>query len=177
MGKSQNIMKEVIFVFKLKVYADGASADNQSKENRCGGIGIVLICNVDGKELYKELQQTLPGKTNNQAELTAILEGLKAVKEKHRATTEAEVISDSLNAIKTFNEWLEDWKRRGWKKSNKKTPENLDIIKEIDELRKSFANVTFRHVPSCKGDNSTPDKKYNNRADELASEAAGSRGH
>jgi ribonuclease HI len=165
-------------MFNVRLYADGASSNNQDPEKRCGGIGIVLVYDDSkGERHTKEVSGTYIGITNNRAELKAVLEGLKLIKPDLRKRTNVEVISDSNITVMTFNSWIESWKKRGWKKSNKSTPENLDIIQAIDELIKEFNSVKFRHVESRKGDDSAEDNLYNNKADKLASIAAGSRGN
>ena len=58
------------------------------------------------------------------------------------------VYSDSNYCVQTFNDWMFNWARNGWIKSDKKTPENenelweyIDKIMELDEYKKSFNKV------------------------------------
>ena len=107
-------MKEVI------LYTDGACSGNPGP----GGWGALLIWN--GTE--KELSGGEPNTTNNRMEMTAIIEGLRALKE----TCHIKVHSDSALIINAFNQhWITNWQKRGWKKSNKKPVENQDLWKEM----------------------------------------------
>lgn len=107
-------MKEVI------LYTDGACSGNPGP----GGWGALLIWN--GTE--KELSGGEPNTTNNRMEMTAIIEGLKALKEK----CHVKIHSDSALIINAFNQhWITNWQKRGWKKSNKKPVENQDLWKKM----------------------------------------------
>ena len=107
-------MKEVI------LYTDGACSGNPGP----GGWGALLIWN--GTE--KELSGGEPNTTNNRMEMTAIIEGLRALKEE----CHVKIHSDSALIINAFNQhWITNWQKRGWKKSNKKPVENQDLWKEM----------------------------------------------
>lgn len=107
-------MKEVI------IYTDGACSGNPGP----GGWGALLIWN--GTE--KELSGGEPNTTNNRMEMMAIIEGLRALKEK----CHVKIHSDSALIINAFNKhWITNWQKRGWKKSNKKPVENQDLWKEM----------------------------------------------
>ena len=106
-------MKEVI------LYTDGACSGNPGP----GGWGALLIWN--GTE--KELSGGEPNTTNNRMEMMAIIEGLRALKEK----CHVKIHSDSALIINAFNQhWITNWQKRGWRKSNKKPVENQDLWKE-----------------------------------------------
>ena len=107
-------MKEVI------LYTDGACSGNPGP----GGWGALLIWN--GTE--KELSGGEPNTTNNRMEMMAIIEGLRALKEK----CHVKIHSDSALIINAFNQhWITNWQKRGWRKSNKKPVENQDLWKEM----------------------------------------------
>jgi ribonuclease HI len=107
-------MKEVI------LYTDGACSGNPGP----GGWGALLIWN--GTE--KELSGGEPDTTNNRMEMKAIIEGLRALKEK----CHVKIHSDSALIINAFNQnWIQNWQKRGWRKSNKKPVENQDLWKEM----------------------------------------------
>ena len=70
-----------------------------------------------------------PRATNNQGELTAVLQLLRATK----GTGEPlRILCDSQYAIKACTEWLAGWKRKGWRKADGKPVLNVEIIKELD---------------------------------------------
>lgn len=141
-------MKEVI------LYTDGACSGNPGP----GGWGAVLIWN--GKE--KELSGSAPQTTNNRMEMRAVIEGLRALKE----PCHIKIHSDSALIINTFQEnWIDGWKKRGWKKSNKKPVENQDLWKEMLRVM-SPHKVEWIKV---KGHSTNV---LNNRVDRIAVEAS-----
>ena len=112
------------------VYTDGACSGNPGP----GGFGIAVYS--DEGTLLSTYGGTKQRTTNNEQELLAILHSLKLFGHKLGETTGemAVVYSDSSYAVNTYNEWMFNWARRGWKKSDKKTPENLAIIQEYFNL-------------------------------------------
>lgn len=134
----------------IYLYTDGSSRGNPGP----GGWGVVLRCG----EHYKELSGGEPDTTNNRMELTAVIEGLKAIKWKNAVV---HVYSDSSYVVKAVTEgWLDGWVRSGFK--NKKNP---DLWMEYYELAKGF-RLTFHWI---KGHAGHPE---NERCDALAVEAA-----
>ncbi len=102
------------------LYTDGACSGNPGP----GGWGALLIWN--GKE--KELSGGEPDTTNNRMEMRAIIEGLKAL----NRPCHVKVHSDSALIINAFTKgWIDNWKKRGWKKSDKKPVENRDLWEEM----------------------------------------------
>ena len=64
-------------------------------------------------------------------ELTAVINALSALK------TECNVslYTDSKYVMNGVNEWMPNWKKNGWKTSNKKTSvKNIDLWQRLDEL-------------------------------------------
>lgn len=137
---------------KVDIYTDGACSGNPGP----GGWAAVLIAKKAEKEIYGYCEST----TNNRMELMAAIEGLKALKR----PCEVNLHSDSSYLVNAFNkEWLENWKRNGWKNSSKSPVSNADLWKSLDELSKKH-KVRWIKV---KGHS---DNKYNNRCDELATQ-------
>jgi ribonuclease HI len=102
------------------LYTDGACSGNPGP----GGWGALLIWN--GKE--KELSGGEPDTTNNRMEMRAIIEGLKAL----NRPCHVKVHSDSALIINAFTKgWIDNWQKRGWKKSDKKPVENRDLWEEM----------------------------------------------
>jgi|LSQX01.2.fsa_nt_gb ribonuclease HI len=135
---------------KVQIYTDGACSGNPGK----GGWGAILIC--DGVE--KELSGYEPYTTNNRMELTAAIEGLKALK----YPCEVTLYSDSSYLVNAFkSDWLTGWKANGWRTSNKKEVQNRDLWEQLDKLI-DIHIVTWVKV---KGHS---DNEYNNRCDKLA---------
>lgn len=135
---------------KVIIYTDGACSGNPGP----GGWAAVLIANENKKEISGGMKNT----TNNIMELTAILEGLKALK----VQCEVEVYSDSAYSVNAFNQgWIYNWIKKGWKTSDGNSVKNKEIWQEIYNLTKKH-KVTFIKV---KGHS---DNELNNRCDELA---------
>ena len=75
------------------------------------------------------------------------------------------VYSDSKYVVDGMNQWMRDWKVRGWRKGDKKPPENLQLWQELDQIKERFWNVTFYWV---KGHTGHPQNEY---CDHLANQA------
>lgn len=80
----------------------------------------------------------------------------------HFGQKDATVISDSAYAVNTFSSWMYSWASKGWIKSDKKTPENLEIIKAYYELELQGYKIKLEKT---KGHS---DDVWNNLADRLA---------
>lgn len=145
---------------KVIIYADGACSGNQFAEN-FGGWGAVLIAQSPlGEELLrKEIFGGAINTTNNVMELTAPTEALKKFK---RTDMPIEIYLDSNYVFQGMTEWIKGWKARGWKKSNKKPVENVELWKALDEQVQRFDKVTFFKVTAHVG------VELNELADQLA---------
>lgn len=107
----------------VEIFTDGACSGNPGP----GGWGVILRY----KEHEKELSGGEPDTTNNRMELTAVLKGLKALKE----PCDVMLMSDSKYVCDAVMKgWLETWKSNGWKKSNKKPVLNVDLWEPVSEL-------------------------------------------
>jgi ribonuclease HI len=102
-----------------------------------------------------------PDTTNNRMELTAVLEGLRSVPDGARV----DVWADSTYVLQGLSEWLDNWKRRGWKTSSRKPVKNEDLWRSLDEQRPRL-ELTFNWV---EGHTGHPD---NERCDLLAKQQA-----
>lgn len=122
-----------------------------------GGWGSILMCDDVKKEISGGKKDT----TNNVMEITAVLEGLKLLK----YPCEVEVYSDSAYVVNAFNQnWIDGWKKNGWKNSKKEEVKNKELWEELDKLI-HVHKVSFIKV---KGHS---DNEFNNRCDELARSA------
>ena len=71
-----------------------------------------------------------PHATNNQGELTAVLELFRATA---HLDDELHVQCDSQYVINTVTKWMAGWKRKGWRKADGKAVMNVELLQEIDE--------------------------------------------
>ncbi|HYO80596.1 MAG TPA: ribonuclease HI [Bryobacteraceae bacterium] len=138
---------------KVQVITDGACKGNPGR----GGWAAVLRFGKHRKELWGSEPQT----TNNRMELTAAVRGLEALKEE----CEVEIVTDSEYVKNGITQWIHGWKRNGWKTSAKKPVLNQDLWEALDR-------ETNRHRMSWTWTKGHAAHDDNNRADELASEAA-----
>ncbi len=108
---------------RVEIYTDGACSGNPG----IGGWGVILRY----KDTEKELSGGEINTTNNRMELTAVIEALKALKTACNIT----LYTDSKYVMNGITEWLENWKKNGWKTSNKKgAVKNIDLWQTLDEL-------------------------------------------
>ena len=115
------------------------------------------MCN--GKE--KEISGGLKGTTNNVMEITAVIEGLKALK----YPCEVQVYSDSAYVVNAFLQgWIYNWINKNWKLANGNDVKNKELWQELYALTKTH-KVTFNKVTGHS------DNELNNRCDELARNA------
>lgn len=135
----------------VNIYTDGACKGNPG----AGGWSAILVC--EGRE--KELCGGESNTTNNRMELTAAIEGLKALKSQCKVVLH----SDSQYLVNAINKgWLESWKKKGWKKADKSAVLNDDLWKTLDALLDKY-EVEFIWVRGHDG------HIYNERCDALAS--------
>ena len=135
------------------LYTDGACSGNPGP----GGWGAVLIFN----DIEKELSGANPNTTNNVMEITAVIEGLKALKR----PCNVNIYSDSAYVVNCFEkDWINNWIKNNWVNSKKEPVKNKELWLELYNLTK-IHKVTFNKV---KGHSNV---KYNNRCDELARNA------
>ena len=135
---------------KVKIYTDGACSGNPG----VGGWGAILFYKDEKREISGYEENT----TNNKMELTAAIKALERLKE----PCEVELYSDSAYLVNAFLEgWLTKWQMNGFKSSNKKPVQNVDLWQKLIELN-NIHKITWIKV---KGH---ADNVYNNRCDALA---------
>ena len=141
-------------------WTDGSAHPNPGP----GGYGIVVL--DDNENIIETISQQYEGPvTNNQMELEAIVYvmlnyGVNI--EEGAWGTIPVVYSDSNYCVQTFNEWMFGWERKGWIKSDKKVPENLELIQKYFYHHQKGFRIDLR---KCKGHAGA---KWNEMADQLA---------
>ena len=133
----------------VEIHADGACKGNPGR----GGWGVILLSGKKRKEMFGGEAQT----TNNRMELTAVIEGLSALKR----ASKVRVFTDSQYVQKGISEWIHSWKRRGWMTADKKPVKNDDLWRRLDELANGHS-IEWHWVKGHAGNTE------NERADELA---------
>ncbi|HWP66369.1 MAG TPA: ribonuclease HI [Candidatus Limnocylindria bacterium] len=136
---------------RFSIYTDGACLGNPGP----GGWAAVIL----GPE-RREITGFDPATTNNRMELTAALEGLRAVP----AGAEVDLHTDSQYVRNGMQEWLARWKRNGWRTADRKPVKNEDLWRALDEA----ASAHRVHWHWVRGHDGDPE---NERCDALANEA------
>jgi ribonuclease HI len=142
----------VVIRSKIELFSDGACKGNPG----LGGWGVLINNSNNFIELKGTQQQT----TNNRMELIAVIEGLKSIKE----NAHVGITTDSMYVKNGINQWINNWKKNGWKTAAKKPVKNKDLWQELDELVQNYS-IKWIWV---KGHSGHPG---NERADQLANEA------
>ena len=140
---------------KVELFTDGACKGNPGP----GGWGALLRM---GRH-EKELSGAEPDTTNNRMEMTAAIRGLSALIE----PCEVELYTDSKYLIDGITKWLPGWQKRGWKTASKQPVKNEDLWRQLADLNARH-RVTWHWVKGHSG------HAENERADQLASDAADS---
>ena len=138
---------------KYVIYTDGACSGNPGP----GGWGAVIF---DQNKKQKNISGNVKNTTNNRMELIAPIMALKRIKSK----SEVIIFTDSAYVKNGITEWIKNWKKNGWKNSNKKPVKNKDLWIKLDDLCIKN-NITWKWI---KGHSTN---KFNNLADELATKA------
>ncbi|MFL9484639.1 ribonuclease HI [Chitinophagaceae bacterium LWZ2-11] len=138
----------------LIIYTDGSSRGNPGP----GGYGIVMMWGEKRKELSAGYRLT----TNNRMELLAVIVALESLTRQNIPLT---ICTDSQYVVNSIEKkWLDGWMRNDFKGGKK----NKDLWTRYYHLAKKF-KVKMRWV---KGHADNP---FNNRCDELATQAADNR--
>ena len=106
----------------IVIYTDGACKGNPGP----GGWGAVLRSGSHEKHIHGGEKLT----TNNRMEISAVIFALRSLKQ--RSTVE--LWTDSQYVQKGVTEWLEGWKKRGWRTASKDPVKNADLWQELDAL-------------------------------------------
>lgn len=124
---------------QVELFTDGSCSGNPGP----GGWGALLRCKGKEKQLSGGEKET----TNNRMELTAVIEGLKALKMPCDVTltTDSKYVADAL-----LKGWAKSWKANGWKKKDKKPALNPDLWEELLKLYETH-NVTIVWVKGHAG--------------------------
>lgn len=137
----------------VTLITDGACIGNPGP----GGWACILRHNQHSKELYGAEPRT----TNNRMELTAVIEGLRALKQPCQVT----VVTDSQYVKNGITQWIARWKRKGWM-TRAKTP----VLNK--ELWMALEQEVEKHDVEWEWVKGHADHADNVRADELATWAA-----
>jgi ribonuclease HI len=103
----------------VEIYADGACSGNPG----VGGFGAILRSGQREKELSGCEGMT----TNNRMELLGVISALEALKKPCRVR----ITTDSTYVVKGMSEWINEWRRKNWKTSQRKDVLNRDLWERL----------------------------------------------
>lgn len=136
----------------LNIYTDGACKGNPG----IGGWGAILKYGNTEKEIKGFSKET----TNNIMELTAVIKALESLSRSCNI-----IITTDSNYVKNgITDWINNWKKNGWKTAKKQPVKNKDLWVSLDKLVAKHS-ITWKWI---KGHSGHPE---NERADQLANEA------
>ena len=144
------------------IYTDGSCRGNGT-ENSSGGFGVVIT--KDNKLVATYRKDCETSTTNNREELKAILYAFLnyGVKEENDWNNNIPIVyRDSNYCVKIFNDCMFILAKNNWIKSDKKIPENLDLIQAYYEWYQKGYRIDLRKVKGHAG------QKWNEMADGLA---------
>jgi ribonuclease HI len=134
---------------QIEIYTDGACKGNPG----VGGWGALLIFKGVKKELWGGEAET----TNNRMELTAAIRALAELKR----ACDVLLVTDSQYVMQGIQDWMPNWKKRGWKTAAKQPVKTADLWQQLDE-QVNRHTVTWKWVRGHTG------HPGNEHADQLA---------
>ena len=136
---------------QLIIYTDGACSGNPGP----GGWGALLSYKGREKEMFGGETDT----TNNRMEMMAAIMALESLNKKFKG--DIILWTDSKYLLDGITKWIHGWKKRGWKKADKKPVANEDLWRRLDTAREG-KSIDWKWVKGHAG------VEGNERADELA---------
>ncbi len=141
---------------EVLVWTDGACQGNPGR----GGWAAILV--DDAGRALQERSGGAPQTTNNIMELTAALEGMRALP----AGSAVVVVTDSRYLLDGMTSWMAGWKKRGWRTAAGDPVKNKQLWLDLEAEVARHASVRWHWVKGHVGN------ALNERADELAVAAA-----
>ena len=140
----------------VEIFTDGACRGNPGP----GGWGALLRYGDKERSLWGGEPET----TNNRMELMAVIQGLSAL----QRSCDVKLTSDSTYVLKGIQEWMPNWKKKGWKTAAKKPVKNADLWMQLDELV-VLHSIDWQWVKGHSGhrENEIADQLANRGIDEL----------
>ena len=139
----------------IKIYTDGSCLGNPGN----GGWAAIII--DDKKKI--QIKGSKKDTTNNQMELLAPIKALKKIPK----GSNVQIFTDSKYVKSGITEWINNWKKNGWKTASKQPVKNKDLWTELDQMTNEF-QIKWSWVKGHSND------ALNNEVDLVAREAANS---
>ena len=141
----------------VEIFTDGACRGNPGP----GGWGALLRFKDSEKRLKGAVSET----TNNRMELQAAISALESLSRSYKI----QLTTDSRYVMDGIQQWLPNWKKRGWKTASKKPVKNEDLWRKLDELV-SAHEIDWYWVKGHSGhtENELVDQLANDAIDEMS---------
>ena len=142
----------------VNIFTDGACRGNPGP----GGWGALLRYGENEKQLWGGEHNT----TNNRMELTAAIKALEALSR----GCSVSLTTDSQYVRQGITQWIDNWKRKGWKTANRQPVKNQDLWLRLDQLTQEH-EISWHWVKGHSGhpENELVDDLANRGIDELES--------
>jgi len=147
-------MSKEDFKETIVIHTDGACSGNPGP----GGWGAIIAF-PEGQIL--ELGDNNPSTTNNQMELQAVINALRATQDRSEKRM---LCTDSTYVIRGITQWIWGWMKRGWKNAEGDPVANQDQWRQLSAVVQDIGgkNISWHYV---RGHQGTPG---NERCDEIA---------
>ena len=154
----------------ISIYTDGSSLNNGRKNSK--GAFACVYPSISAESFGRPLPAD-GSQTNQTAELTGILEGVRTLKTISDVSgSVVRICTDSEYAINCLTKWITGWRKRDWKTAEGKPVVHKVLLEAIlKELEEGLGGHQFVHVKAHTGGEDT-DSKWNDYADQLATKAA-----
>ncbi len=138
---------------KINIYTDGSCLGNP------GPGGWAALLHYNGHE--KLITGADPSTTNNRMELTAVIKALACLRQR----CDIQLFTDSKYVMDGATRWLNNWRRNGWRTSQKKAVKNAELWQQLDQLAEKH-DIQWHWVKAHAG------HEFNERVDEAARQQA-----
>lgn len=143
---------------KTEIFSDGSCIGNPGP----GGWGSIIRTGEKEIELSGGKKHT----TNNEMELTGVIEALKSLK----GPSDVIVTTDSQYVVKGMTEWMRGWIRNGWQTASKQPVKNRHCWEELNRLSE-IHKIKWAWIRGHAG------HRENERCDILATDASARQKH
>lgn len=146
---------------EIVIFGDGACRGNPGP----GGWGFLLITD----ELFIEKGGRADRTTNNEMEITSLLESLKLVRAIAEEGSLLKFYFDSQYVLKGASAWIWSWLKSGWKTKSGEEVKNKELWKQIAEILSSLkkkVKIDWYYIEGHSGN------AGNDRVDEIATSFA-----
>lgn len=140
----------------INLYFDGGNISNGQPES----LGAWAYCLMYRDDYFEDSGIVLQA-TNNICEMTALLMGLRKIKNNKIPLV---VYGDSQYVLNGLQFYVPKWKQNGWKTSDKRDVKNKELWIELDTVKQVFYDIKFEWVKGHSGN------QFNERVDQLCVE-------